>query len=211
MEDKIKLFLEYMKKEKELRLEWDKEDGIDVNSPDYKLILLTVDRARTFIAYRNIRIEEAWFSKLNKGKHSRAIEEKAYDYDEKRCQKHALALNSLNALNKFGEEHGLKKFYDGPMLERSDIENYTNISVRNEETAFFLQFIDKLGRTTSKEMEKYFEEVGIEQGEEESSFIKELQSNISSVESAYAVEEPPLEERSEIKFKDEEIFGMQLD
>lgn len=211
MEDKIKLFLEYMKKEKELRLEWDNEDGIDVNSPDYKLSLLTVDRVKTFIAYRNIRIEEAWFSKLNKGRKTKAIENQAYDYDDKRCKKHALALNSLNAFNQFGEAYGLEKFYDGPMLEKSDIDNYTNISVRNEETAFFLQFVDALGRVNSRQMNEYFKEVGIEPDKEESTFIRELQSNINKVEDSYRVEEPPLAEKDDIKFKDEDIFGMQLD
>ncbi len=35
MEDKIKLFLQYVKKEKELMLEFDREDGIDVDAEDY--------------------------------------------------------------------------------------------------------------------------------------------------------------------------------
>jgi hypothetical protein len=60
-------------------------------------------------------------------------------------------------------------------------------------------------------MNEYFEEVGITQGKEESSFIKELQSNISSVENSYNVEVPPLNENDEIEFKDDDIFGMQLD
>ncbi len=211
MEDKIKLFLKYIKREKELRLKWDEEAGIDINSPDYKIMLRTVDRIKTFVAYRNIRIESAWFSKLNKGKRSRAIEEKAYDYEDKRCDCHSAALKSLLELNEFGEEHGLDKFYDGNMLTRKEIDNYTNIPTRNEETAFFLGFIDKLGRTTSKQMNEYFAEVGITQGKEESDFIKELQSNISSVESSYNVEVPPLSEKDDIKFKDDNIFGMQLD
>lgn len=211
MEDKIKLFLEYVKKEKELRLKWDKEAGMDVNASDYKIMIQTVDRVRTFVAYRNVRIEEAWFSKLNKGKNSRAIEEKADDYEEKRCKCHADALKSIIDLNQFGEEHGLKKFYDGKMLTVKEIENYTNIATRNEETAFFLGFIDKLGKITSKQMNEYFEEVGIAQGKEESNFIKELQSNISSVENSYKVEVPPLSEKDDIKFKDDSIFGMQLD
>jgi len=211
MYEKVKLFLEYIKKEKELRLEWDKEEGIDVNAPDYKPHLTTVQRVKSFIAYRNIRIEEAWFSKLNRGRVSEEIERRAYDYDKKRTEKHTKALTSLNEFNEFGERYGLRKFYDGQLLNKKEIENYTNIDVRNQETAFFLQFVDKLGRINFRQMQEYFEEVGIEPGKEESNFIRELQSNISSVEDSYGVEEPPLSEEDDIKFKDEGSFGMQLD
>lgn len=211
MEDKIKLFLEYMKKEKEISMEFDKEDGIDVDSPDYKLDLACVGRVQSFIAYRNIRIEEAWYSKLNTGNKSREVRERLNEYDAERSRRHATALNSLAGFNAFGERFGLPKFYEGELLDAKDIEDYRNIPVRKEETEFFLQFVDALGRVPSIKLQKYFEGAGIEQGKEESNFLRELQSNISKVEDAYGVEKPPLDEEGDITFKDEKNFGMQLD
>lgn len=208
MEDKIKLFLQYMKKEKELIREWDKEDGIDVDSPEYKIeSLLCVDRVKAFIAYRNIRVEEAWYLKLNNGNHSKEIREKVYEYDAERSRRHSLALNSMIGFNMFGEKYGLPKFYDGELLEPKDIDNYKNIPIRKKETDFFLQFIDSLSRISSLTMKKYFEEVGIEgEAKEDVSFIRELQSGVEGVDRKYGVEETLLDDDGDIKFKDEKNF-----
>lgn len=208
MEDKIKLLLEYMKKEKELTKEWDKEDGIDVNSADYKIdFLLTVDRIKSFIRYRNIRIEEAWFSKLHKGDISRKTIEKFYDYDDERVKRHSLALNSMIGLNEFGKKYGLPKFYEGELIRGSDIDNYANIAIRKKETDFFLQFIDKLGRTSNIVMEKYMEEMNIEKSDIEIGFIKELQSNVDVVDNKYGVEKNLIKDDGDIKFKDDETLS----
>lgn len=207
MEDKIKVFLQYMKKEKELRLEWDKEDGIDVEADDYKLNLLCVDRVKAFIAYRDIRIEEQWYSKLHKDRESKEVIKKLYDYDEERSRRHAKALRAMKDFDTFGEEYGLPKFYDGKMLDPKDIDKYINISIRKKETDFFLQFIDKLSRTPGIQMQKYFEEVGIEgEAKEETAFIKELQSNVESVDKKYNVDGALLEEDGNITFGDDKLI-----
>ena len=204
MEDKIKLFLQYMKKEKELQISWDKEDGIDVDAEGYRPELLCVDRVKSFISYRNIRVEEAWYSKLNNGNSSREVREKVVEYDATRSRRHALALNSMIGLNMFGERYGLPKFYDGELLEPKDIDNYKNISTRKKETDFFFGFIDTLSRTPMIKMEEYFSEVGIDkEAKDEKSFIKELQSNVESTDRAYGVTSPILSDDDDIKFKDE--------
>lgn len=208
MEDKIKLLLQYIQKEKELTRQWDKEDGIDVDAEDYKIkSLLCIDRIKSFIAYRNIRVEEAWYLKLNRGVTSREVREKACEYDAKRSRRHSLALNSMIGLNMFADKYELPKFYDGEMLEPKEIENYRNIPVRKEQTKFFLCFIDSLSRTSSTTIQKYFEELGIkEKAEEDIPFIRELQSGVESIDSAYGVEETLLDEDGEIKFKDDKKF-----
>jgi len=205
MEDKIKLFLQYMNKEKELVREWDREDGIDVDSPNYKQTLLSVDRVRAFISYRNIRIEEAWYTKLNRGNNDREIREKLYEYDAERSRRHSLALNSMIGLNDFGEMYGLPKFYDGELVRGQDIENYKNIDVRKEETKFFLGFVDQLCRTPGIVIEKYLAELGIDgEAKEEASFIRELQSNVDTIDRKYNVDKPLLEDDDTITFKDQE-------
>ena len=201
MEDKIKLFLRYMKKEKELTLQWDREEGIDVDAEDYKLNLLCVGRVKSFINYRNIRIEEAWYSKLTKGDTSREVSEKIIEYDCMRTKAHARALSSLADFNKFGEMYGLPKFYDGELLDSKDIEDYRNIKTRKEETDFFLSFIDAINRTPMSKMLEYFSEVGL--GSSEKSFLHDLQSNIEKTNRAYGVSEPFLSDDDDIKFKDD--------
>lgn len=208
MKDKIKLLLEYMKKEKELTREWDEEDGIDVNAEDYKIDgLATVDRIKNFIGYRNIRVEEAWFNKLHRGDTSRETREKAYDYDAERSRRHSLALNSMIGLNEFGKKYDLPVFYEGELVTGTDIENYKNIPTRKKETDFFLQFIDKLSRTPAIVMQKYFEQVGIEKGGQEESFIRELQSNVENIDNKYGVEKNLIEDDGDIKFKDDDILS----
>lgn len=210
MKDKIKLLLEYMKKEKELTREWDEEDGIDVNAEDYKIDgLATVDRIKNFIGYRNIRVEEAWFNKLHRGDTSRETREKAYDYDAERSRRHSLALNSMIGLNDFGEKYGLPKFYEGELIRGSDIDNYKNIDVRKKETDFFLQFIDKLSRTSGVLMEKYMEEMNmdVDKSDVEMSFIRELQSNVDAVDNKYGVEKNLTEDDGDVKFKDDDILS----
>lgn len=204
MEDKIKLLLLYMKKEKEILIESDREEGIDVDSPDYQLISGCVGRIQSFIAYRNIRIEEAWYQKLNKGRILESYERKCNEYDAERSRRHSTALNSLAGFNAFGKAVGLPQFYDGELLTASEIENYQNIPVRLEETAFFLQLIDKLGRVKGIEMQKYFEELGIEPEKEESEFMRELQRSISKVEDDYNVKQPLLEEDGETIFREDD-------
>lgn len=207
MDDKVKLFLQYMKKEIELNREWDKEDGIDVDADDYKISLTCVDRVKSFISYRNLRIEEAWYNKLNAGKNSREVREKVYAYDAERSRRHSVALNSMIGFNIFGERYGLPPFYDGEMLKASEIESYKNIPARKAETEFFLKFIDKLSRMSSIKLKKYFEEVGIdENSKQENEFIKELQSNLETVDRKYGVEEPLLEEDAKIKFVDTKLI-----
>lgn len=210
MKDKIKLLLEYMKKEKELTRQWDEEDGIDVNAEDYKIdSLITVSRVQSFIGYRNIRVEEAWFNKLNKGDTSRETREKAYEYDAERSRRHSLALNSMIGMNEFGEKYGLPKFYEGELIRGSDIDNYKNIDVRKKETDFFLQFIDKLSRTSGILMEKYMEEenMDISKSEEELDFIHELQKNVDIVDNKYGVEKNLTEDDGDIIFKDDDILS----
>lgn len=210
MKDKIKLLLEYMKKEKELTRQWDEEDGIDVNAEDYKIDnLVTVDRIKNFIGYRNIRVEEAWFNKLNRGNTSREVREKAYDYDAERSRRHALALAGMIGLNEFGERYGLPKFYEGELVCGSDIDNYKNIDVRKKETDFFLQFIDKLSRTSGILMKKYMEEenMDISKSEEELGFIRELQKNVDTVDNKYGVEKNLTEDDGDITFKDDDILS----
>lgn len=210
MKDKIKLLLEYMKKEKELTRQWDEEDGIDVNAEDYKIdSLVAVSRVKNFIGYRNIRIEEAWFNKLNNGDTSREIREKAYEYDAERSRRHSLALNSMIGMNEFGEKYGLPKFYEGELVEGSDIDNYKNIDVRKKETDFFLQFIDKLSRTSGMLMEKYMEEMNmdISKSEEELNFIKELQHEVNVVDNKYGVEKNLTDDDGDVKFKDDDILS----
>ena len=204
MEDKIKLILQYMKKEKEIMTEFDREDGVDVDSETYEPELLTVSRINAFIKYRNIRIEEAWYAKLTKGNKSREVTEKLYDYDKERSRRHSLALTSMEGLNMFAERNGLPLFYEGELLKPEEIDNYKNIPVRNEITNFFLGFIDQLNRTPGITMQKYFEEVGIEQDSKiEAKFIRELQSNLEKTERDYGVEEPLLKDDGDIKFKDD--------
>ncbi len=210
MEDKIKLLLKYIEKEKELTREWDKEDGIDVDAEDYKITsLVNVDRIKNFIGYRNIRIEEAWFNKLNRGNTSREVREKAVDYDAERSRRHSLALNSMVGINRFGDEHGLPKFYDGELVQGSDIDNYRNIDVRKKETDFFLQFIDKLSRTSGIIIDRYMDEAGINREDSDGgmSFIKELQRNVDTVDNKYGVEKNLTEDDGDIKFKDDDILS----
>lgn len=204
MEDKIKLILQYMNKEKELMTEFDREEGINVDSDSYEPSLQTVSRVNCFIKYRNIRIEEAWYVKLTKGNKSREVIEKLYDYDNERSRRHSMALTSIEGLNAFAERHGLPKFYEGQLLKPEEIDSYKNIPVRNEMTNFFLKFIDELNRTPNIIMEKYFEEVGIErEGAIEDQFIRKLQMNLEKTERDYGVEKPLVEEHGDIKFKDD--------
>lgn len=207
MEDKVKLFLKYMEKEKELRLQWDEEDGYDVHSPEYKLNLLCVDRVKSFIAYRNIRIEEAWYSKLNKGKRTKEVINKLYDYDEERVKRHAKALKAISDINKFGEDNGLEKFYDGEVLDVKDIDSYRNIPIRKKETDFFLSFIDTLGRTPGIKITEYFKEIGIKgEAKEEFDFIRELQAGVEKIDREHNIEEPILKDDENIKFGDDKLL-----
>lgn len=207
MEDKVKLFLKYLKKEKELRLKWDEEDGYDINASDYKLNLLCVDRVKSFISYRNIRIEEAWYSKLNKGKRTKEVINKLYDYDEERVKRHAKALKAIIDINKFGEDNGLEKFYDGEVLDDKDISSYRNIPVRKKETDFFLRFVDTLGRTPGIKIKQYFKEIGVEgEAKEELDFIRELQAGVEKVDRMHNVQQPILSDDENVKFGDDKLL-----
>lgn len=206
MEDKIKLFLQYIKKEKEIMMEFDRKNGKDVEAENYKPLSLCVERVRKFIAYRNIRIEEAWYARMNQGNSDREVREKAYEYDAERSSRHSTALESLEGLNIFAERMGLPKFYEGQLLDKKDIKAYRNIPVRKAETDFFLQFVETLSRTPSIKMKEYFEEVGIEKdSKHENAFMRDLQSNVEKVDRQYGIDAPFVDDDADIKFKENNL------
>lgn len=208
MEEKIKLLLEYIKKDKEIMKENYRAMGASDEVEDCKLpVSANIERVKNFIAYRNVRVEESWFQKLHNGDNSRRVKEELCELDAKRSRRHADALVSVQQLNEFSQIHDLPLFYEGELVTGSDIENYVNIDTRKKETDFFLQFIDELSRTPSIVMDRYFKETGIDKESEMPDFIKELQGNVEEVDLEYGVEKNLTEDDGDIVFKDEDALS----
>ena len=189
----INLILQYIEKEKEENRRFDEEDGIDVYAEDYKpeagAIIMMIEN---MLKYRELRVEQAYISKMNMGNNSREFREKATELDKDRREKHNLALTSLKGLNEFAKKYNLEPIYEGRVLTDEQIDSHDKFTydIREEMTDAFLKMLIELGNFS---MEK-----AVNSKEE----IMKLQRRIDKTERKYGVKRELEHDDGDIEFKD---------
>ena len=189
----INLILQYIEKEKEENRRYDEEDGIDVNAEDYKpeadAIIMMIEN---MLKYRELRVEQAYISKMNMGNNSREFREKAVELDKDRREKHNLALTSLKGLNEFAKKYNLEPIYEGRVLTDEQIDSHDKFTydVREEMTDAFLKMLIELGNFSIEKEVNSKEE------------IMKLQRRIDKTERKYGVKRELEHDDGDIEFKD---------
>lgn len=178
MENKINLLKELVNKEKELY-------GEDDSS-------FITDQVEKMIEYRNIRTEQAWFSKATDGMTQRKIAIELVRLDHLRREKHNSSLRSINIINRFCSKTGLQFLYEGETLTNEQINEHdiNSLDIRKEVTDFMLELVYNIQQNVTKAYE------------EPNSFIKGLKSKIEQTDREYGVEESLKEDDGDIEFKD---------
>ena len=144
------------------------------------------------LAYRELRTEQAYISKIANTSNSRYIREQLADLDKDRREKHNLALTELKGLNRFAKDNGLEPIYKGKELSEEEIERHDNASydIRMEMTDAFLKILLDLGKYTVKENTKSKEE------------IRAIQKDMDKVAREYGVKQELENDDGDILFDD---------
>lgn len=139
----VELLMKYLEKDAEIAREFDIEDGIDVNAPDYEPDLVTPGRINALLDYRNIRVEQAYLSKVTNGDFSRGTRQMLNDLDHDRRRRHNHALTSLLGLVDFAKRFGLEPIYEGRLLTQKQINSHdtATLDIRKEMTDAFLKIL----------------------------------------------------------------------
>lgn len=124
--------------------EYDREDGVDVESPEYRPDSLILKAIEAFESYRKVRIEQAYFAKMSNNLSQQQKALRFAEYDENRRYAHNNALGCVNMLNRVVQMLGFPPVYTGRSMTDEEIENHTNLDARKECTDFFLNLIAQL-------------------------------------------------------------------
>ena len=154
MSDDLKLLFTYMEKEAELIKKFDKDDGIDVDAPDYKPHSVVMDRLLGFENYRKAYTESMYQNMLvMKGVARNATVTESLDRNQREA--HNTALTYLLGFKQLGKVLGLEPLYKGEEVsEESIVGTHSDHSpARKEMTNFFLNLITELSEYNVLEIE----------------------------------------------------------
>lgn len=196
---KLELLLEYAKKEAEMNKEYDREDGVDVDSNEYELNYdTTKKRIETFIRYKEIRTMQHWYSVVFKDSDVKNYAVGRNELDKKRRFLHNSALQSVLGFDKFSERFKLPKLYEGKLLTPEQIESHDNkvYDIRMEMTDFIF---DVLKEIEDIRLSRDFDDKDIEY----KSFISDLQNQIEKVDRDYGVTKGLDKDEGNIELKDD--------
>ena len=118
--DKLQLLFDYMSKEAELRRQWDKEDGIDVDAPDYKPESTVMQGVMGFEKYRRAYTESMYLDVLARNgvpKNPTLTQE----LDRKQREAHNAALTYLLGFKELSKVLNLEPFYTGEEVSKESI------------------------------------------------------------------------------------------
>lgn len=186
MKEKIDLLEKYIEKAK----------GLEEENSDYNFI---AEQIENMIAYRLIRVEQAWFAKASEGEKDseerRKIAAMLVEYDKRRREAHNSALRAINIINRFSETNNLPKFYEGPQLTSEQIKTHSidSLDARKDITDFMLKFIHTLQEQSYTK-------------ERKTGFIDNLAENVKKTDRDFGVAEPLLEDDGNVEFKKDSII-----
>ena len=154
MSDNLKLLFEYMDKEMEMNRQFDKEDGIDIDAPDYVPECTTLTRVLSFEKYRRAYTETMYQDFLVKSGCKKNPTVTA-ELDRNQRQAHNSALSHLLGFKNLGKALGLKPLYEGAEVSKESIRGMgsDHSDARKEMTDFFLKIITELSNFNIKEIE----------------------------------------------------------
>ena len=189
----VKLIMQYIEKEKEIQRQFDEEDGIDVNSPNYEPdCTMIIAYLNDFAEYKKVRTEE-YYKTLAMGKHrSRENAQELSDMSKRRSYYHNHALHALNSMNKFAIRFGLEPIYTDEALTDEDIKTHNNAKyeLRKKMTDKFLEIINDIELSTW----------GIRDGAKKE--LNKLQLELAKLQRDYGVIKGLTEDDGDIQFKD---------
>lgn len=152
--EELELLFSYIEKENEIVKEFDKEDGIDVESDSYVPDSMIIKRLSIMEDYRVAKTVLASVNKMIK----EGLVSKDIDYvaslDEKQRRKHNNALTALMGMNDFARRNGLKEIYTGELVDKNDIIGLGigNLDARIEMTNFFLNLLTQVSTYNIREI-----------------------------------------------------------
>lgn len=197
----VELILQYIEKEKEINKEFDRKDGIDVDSEDYKPEAdATIRRIMNLLDYREIRTEQAYLSKVRMGDNSRSNREIMAKIDKDRRDSHNLALSSFKGLNEFAIKNNMEPLYKGKMLSEEEIKSHdpSTYDIRMQMTDVFLNLLKELGDYTIRDYPN----------QETKKDIENIQGRIYKFERDYGITQELLNDDGDILFKDTDERAM---
>lgn len=189
MSEELKIIIEYLKKELEIR----REKG-ELNLDASKTCIF--DRVLSFIDYRDIRTEQYWFSKLTAGNNERQVLEKRNELDRQRREKHNTALIVLIGMQKFGKRLNLNSLYEGNMLTEDEVLEHdeTKLDERELMTNFFLKIVTEIENSRTEKT--------IEQ-ETDGKFLNELKKQVETSNRNFGVKDGLNKDNGDILFYDD--------
>lgn len=190
----LELLFQYIEKENEIVIEFDKEDGIDVEAEDYVPESMMMNRLSAMEDYRIAKTLLANVKKMITdglcGKNPEMVN--SLDRDQRR--KHNRALTSLMAMNEFAEKQGLSQIYTGKLVDKHDIEDLGSgdLDARKEMTNFFLGLLTQISKYNIREIKN----------EQLKKQIKDVQKKMDATNSTYKVKKELTSYDGEIEFYD---------
>lgn len=191
----VELLLKYIEKEKEINKAFDEEDGIDINASNYKPSAeVTIRRIMNLLAYREVRVKQAYVSKMNVGNNSRDIRAILAGLDKDRREKHNLALSSLKGLVEFAKKNNLEPIYTGNILSEKEIEEHkpSSYDVRQEMTDAFLKILKDLSDYSIRNFDV----------RENNKELKYIHNRLYEIEGDYSVKQELIKDDGDILFYD---------
>lgn len=191
----IELVKQYINKEKELCRKFDEEDGIDTSLDTYEPNAnVTLQRIMNLLSYREVRVKQAYISKLSRGDNSREMRQMLSELDKDRREKHNLALSSLKGLVDFAKRYNMELIYTGPMLSEKEIEEHkpSSFDARQKMTDSFLSILKDLGDYSTRQCT-------------DSSLKKDLEmvkNKIYKIDREYKVKQELMYDEGDILFED---------
>lgn len=157
MSDNLKLLFQYMDKEAEMNRQFDKEDGIDVDAPDYKPESTVLKRILSFEKYRRAYTESMYQDFLVQAgyKKNPSLTE---ELDRNQRQAHNSALSHLLGFKNLSKVLGLEPLYKGAEVSKESIKGMDSdhSDARKEMTDFFLKLITELSDYNVREIENNY-------------------------------------------------------
>lgn len=190
--DNLKLLFEYINLENNIIRDFDEEDGIDVNSPDYVPESMMLKRLDDMEEYRMARTLLACVQKMIKDGLIHKDTEYVASLDRAQRRKHNKALTSLMGMNEFARKHGLREIYTGKLVDKKDIRDMGagDLEARAEMTNFFLGLLNELSDFNIKQIQNSF----VKQQ------LRDVQRKISTTCSKYDVKKPLSQYNGNIEF-----------
>lgn len=192
--EELSLLFQYIEKENEIIIEFDKEDGIDVEAEDYVPDSMMTNRLSAMEDYRIAKTLLANVKKMiNDGIcHENIDMVSSLDRDQR--QKHNRALTSLMGMNEFANKHGLPELYTGKLVDKNDIRDLGSgdLEARKEMTNFFLGLLTQISKYNIRELKN----------EHLKKQIRDVQRKMDSTNSKYKVKKELTSYDGEIEFYD---------